>query len=153
MGGIMPNFEDYKQDPKQKTKTSLKNFPLLSCDKARTIMFLKHLPPRSCVPSPTWLHWSSWAAQEGRSSCSRITWRTWQGFLMQGQGWGSRQSGIVQLKQNPTKAYCWNMELCGMTLVNSLIQCHCQLCSNWVGAWSVSYALDLIFYQVITKIV
>lgn len=59
MGGIMPNFEDYKQDPKQKTKTSLKNFPLLSCDKARTIVFLKHLPSRSCVPSPTWLHWSS----------------------------------------------------------------------------------------------
>lgn len=50
-----PYLEDCKQDPKQKTKTPLKNFPLLSCDKARTIMFLKYLPPKPCVPSPTWL--------------------------------------------------------------------------------------------------
>lgn len=50
-----PYLEDCKQDPKQKTKTPLKNFPLLSYDKARTIMFLKYLPPKPCVPSPTWL--------------------------------------------------------------------------------------------------
>lgn len=135
-----------------KRQAPLKNFPLLSSDKARKIVLLKHLPPKSHVPSPSWLLWSS-----GSSTGRKV-------FMQQGHL--EHLTGLPDTRLRMMLKAGWNISAQAKPDKGLLQKCR-AVCDDFGQVpYSVLLSvmlrcvlemflvlLDLRFYQVITKIV